>query len=243
MPLHQHQQNHPHMMIPTNQVCSALGVASFGLITNHYSLSSSGNAAAWPGPATAVPTPRWSNDDATESQHCRPARAVPASPATTSSATASNRRTSRLSHVPVKSANCSVCFAPSGQSKISVKYNNIDSIKNEILLFYHHYHPQTIKCSSCPLVLLRHRRRILNKRDFHNPSIDSLREKAKDAQLVQWIARLCGVDGGVLELWNWKNKGEGGNQDEIEGFPILAPTSSNISFVLNHVTTATVPFH
>ena len=25
----QHQQNHPHMMIPTNQVCSALGVARF----------------------------------------------------------------------------------------------------------------------------------------------------------------------------------------------------------------------
>ena len=105
----QHQQNHPHMMIPTNQVCSALGVANFGLITNHYSLSYSGNAAAWPGPATADPTPRWSNDDATESQHCRPARAVPASPATTSSATASNHRTSRLSHVPVKSASCSVC--------------------------------------------------------------------------------------------------------------------------------------
>ena len=67
----QHQQNHAHMMIPTNQVCSTLLSSCFVLlIANNYSPSSSGNAAAWSGPATADPTPSRSNDHATESQHC-----------------------------------------------------------------------------------------------------------------------------------------------------------------------------
>ena len=71
------------------------------------------------------------------------------------------------------------------------------------------------------------------------PELDLLERKKRGGE--EGSAGAGRVDG--VELWNWKNKGEGGNQDEIEGFPILAPTSSNISFVLNHVTTATVPFH